>query len=107
MSWEEFIFPREAKTSQQAEVEAGPGDHSEVDREVNLRQISGEVTDTRLKIKTVILKLFEKNNVHLVREELLLDISNCKENRNSKEQYLKNNEIHPTLWLMWDWTELG
>ena len=48
MSWEEFILPREAKAPEQAEVKAGPGDHSEVNREVNLREISGEVTDTSL-----------------------------------------------------------
>ena len=51
-SKEEFIFALKTETSQQALVETRPGDHSEVDREVNLGEISGEVTDARLMMKS-------------------------------------------------------
>ena len=42
----------ETETSEQAEVGAGPGDHRDVDREVNRGEISGKITDARLMVKS-------------------------------------------------------
>ena len=53
MSRVEVIFALETKTSQQAEVEAGPGDDRDVDWKVNLREISGKITDARLMLKYI------------------------------------------------------
>ena len=53
LSGEEVIFALETETSQQAQVEAGPGDDSDVDRKVNLREISGKITDARLMLKYI------------------------------------------------------
>ena len=52
-SKEEFIFALKTKTFQQALVKTWPGDHREVDREVNLGEISGKITDARLILKYV------------------------------------------------------
>ena len=52
LSREEVIFALETQTSQQAQVEARPGDHRDVDREVNLGEISGKITDARLMMKS-------------------------------------------------------
>ena len=59
-SKEEFIFALKTQTPQQALVKSRPGDHSEVDWEVNLGEISFKITDARLILKYECLEQFQK-----------------------------------------------
>lgn len=51
ISREEIKFPLKTKTFHQGLVKTWPGDDTDVDWEVNIGEISGEVTDTRLILK--------------------------------------------------------
>ena len=84
---EEVIFSIKAELSQQTVIEPRPAGEGEVDREVDLWQLSREVTDGRLRMRKL-ENFTEWNVLHFVTEVFLLDVPKCEENWNSKKNKL-------------------